>query len=87
MQQRQMETAPASRSPCGERGLKSLSARIPGVRGSRSPCGERGLKSRYDARGIPAHGSLPVRGAWIEMTRRDGDTADSQVAPRAGSVD
>ena len=33
------------RSPCGERGLKSLAGALSGIRPvCRSPCGERGLK-------------------------------------------
>ena len=52
---------PAGRSPCGERGLKS-----PLVR--RSPCGERGLKYRQAGYPRPAAASLPVRGAWIEIS-------------------
>ena len=60
------------RSPCGERGLKS-SAQCGCCRGrcGRSPCGERGLK--FKSRRYPQRnrGSLPVRGAWIEMS---GDT-------------
>ena len=54
----------------------------------RSPCGERGLKFITEN---CAHGlrlSLPVRGAWIEMTFyiKSADAA-GMVAPRAGSVD
>ena len=38
-------TALTSRSPCGERGLKSLAGVLSGIRPvCRSPCGERGLK-------------------------------------------
>ena len=59
----------ARRSPCGERGLKCfwLDDNTRGMFG-RSPCGERGLKcfSRRVSRGQSA--SLPVRGAWIEIT-------------------
>ena len=36
---------------------------------SRSPCGERGLKSFTLCRQDPCFLSLPVRGAWIEMSR------------------
>ncbi len=31
--------------------------------------------------------SLPVRGAWIEITATDAATLGALVAPRAGSVD
>ena len=34
----------------------------------RSPCGERGLKCYYVEGGKIIYGSLPVRGAWIEIT-------------------
>ena len=79
------------RSPCGERGLKSslilvVDVLLPSLplRGAgieiawgydqtnvefcRSPCGERGLKLRryLDDITMP-FGSLPVRGAWIEI--------------------
>ena len=56
-----------SRSPCGERGLKSLGLHDGRQRSRRSPCGERGLKCRADGaeRGLCL--SLPVRGAWIEI--------------------
>ena len=33
----------------------------------RSPCGERGLKSTAPAVDDPPEGSLPVRGAWVEI--------------------
>ena len=62
-------TLEAGRSPCGERGLKC------GVRGGvaadvrRSPCGERGLKSESRLPANWACPSLPVRGAWIEMSQ------------------
>ena len=31
--------------------------------------------------------SLPVQGAWIEMTYNELEDTDIKVAPRAGSVD
>ena len=34
---------------------------------SRSPCGERGLKCLSAASFVPRAGSLPVRGAWVEI--------------------
>ena len=57
----------SGRSPCGERGLKcSIPFDFFLVEG-RSPCGERGLKS-LRCRNVADHrGSLPVRGAWIEI--------------------
>ena len=59
-----------SRSPCGERGLK-----LP-TRGdwssflSRSPCGERGLKSALAPSLASSAASLPLRGAWIEISAK-----------------
>ena len=35
----------------------------------RSPCGERGLKFALAGHGVGREGSLPVRGAWVEMMR------------------
>ena len=56
------------RSPCGERGLKSLCLYCSDLQECRSPCGERGLKSTPEVLPVtPAAESLPVRGAWIEM--------------------
>ena len=34
----------------------------------RSPCGERGLKSDATDKGCGIIVSLPVRGAWVEMS-------------------
>ena len=61
-----------SRSPCGERGLKCwLLLSLAFVPHSRSPCGERGLKYRDEAaEGRDGIESLPVRGAWVEITGR-----------------
>ena len=58
----------SGRSPCGERGLKShlMGWKRSGHR-CRSPCGERGLKSSVRAHRRGFGGSLPVRGAWVEM--------------------
>ena len=56
------------RSPCGERGLKcQQEARQPQTN-RRSPCGERGLKCPPLALPGMASRSLPVRGAWIEIS-------------------
>ena len=53
----------------------------------RSPCGERGLKwARNRVCYIPIR-SLPVRGAWIEISPARAMKALTCVAPRAGSVD
>ena len=79
--------ANASRSPCGERGLKYRGEEVCAGQYSRSPCGERGLKYEYYAFPSGRGWSLPMRGAWIEMVyiRRSGSQA--RVAPHAGSVD
>ena len=56
------------RSPCGERGLKSLKLlKIWLVLASRSPCGERGLKLLMVVTLLSVRLSLPMRGAWIEI--------------------
>ena len=63
-------TVSLSRSPYGERGLKF--SVIPGDivdAASRSPYGERGLKFKLPAVDHELGGSLPVRGAWIEIPR------------------
>ena len=54
---------------------------------SRSPCGERGLKCLRAVDDVATNGSLPVRGAWIEITIVSRPCIASPVAPRAGSVD
>ena len=76
------------RSPCGERGLKCRHSAHSGCACSRSPCGERGLKLDDLTAACRGLLSLPVRGAWIEMTFyiKSADAA-GMVAPRAGSVD
>ena len=56
------------RSPCGERGLKSYPCPFCGSTVSRSPCGERGLKFAQILRVALDSRSLPVRGAWVEMS-------------------
>ena len=44
MAQQAMQQTGEGRSPCGERGLKSLRQNTTNRRRGRSPCGERGLK-------------------------------------------
>ena len=75
------------RSPCGERGLKyQITENASGME-CRSPCGERGLKCFLgDGTALPCR-SLPVRGAWIEISSVAMLTSEKKVAPRAGSVD
>ena len=52
--------------------MKSLNCADFDVRYGRSPCGERGLKCYAARLPAPHRGlSLPVRGAWIEMLRRE----------------
>ena len=65
------------------REVKALRLRHAG----RSPCGERGLKSIFALFALLVDESLPVRGAWIEITICARHKARKSVAPRAGSVD
>ena len=55
------------RSPHGERGLKSRYSTMGRWPNCRSPHGERGLKSLWATLPGQAQGSLPSRGAWIEI--------------------
>ena len=61
--------AAASRSPCGERGLKYFRHCAESPTLGRSPCGERGLKFAVDKVVPKRDKSLPMRGAWIEMAK------------------
>ena len=77
-----------SRSPCGERGLKSIANGILSdvtkslpVRGAWIE-----IKTRYPWTAL-TEASLPVRGAWIEMGSGACTCSGTIVAPRAGSVD
>ena len=79
---------PLCRSPCGERGLKSLSSGCwCGRWWRRSPCGERGLKllyARAARHGKAGRSPCGERGLKFEAVGvLDGVEA---VAPRAGSV-
>ena len=56
-----------SRSPCGERGLKSPTTIQNNFSVGRSPCGERGLKFASQPEIALLMQSLPVRGAWVEI--------------------
>ena len=56
------------RSPYGERGLKYMIKGLSIGLGGRSPYGERGLKSLHRCENTYDHRSLPLRGAWIEIT-------------------
>ena len=79
---------PASRSPHGERGLKyGQQGKGVGTQPGRSPHGERGLKYRDGAGIVTLRGSLPTRGAWIEMAIGRLVTQSENVAPHTGSVD
>ena len=53
----------------------------------RSPHGERGLKYLFVPFLEAFNVSLPTRGAWIEITRRNGNISVKDVAPHTGSVD
>ena len=61
-------TAAAGRSPSGERGLKYIVGVANAAHGDgRSPSGERGLKYPRTVERQHLAGSLPIRGAWIEI--------------------
>ena len=47
--------------------MKSFHPRLSARHDRRSPCGERGLKFTWTDGAPFRAGSLPVRGAWIEM--------------------
>ena len=57
------------RSPSGERGLKLQFPRAHGRYHRRSPSGERGLKCFITVWTLLTGMSLPIRGAWIEISR------------------
>ena len=70
------------RSPCGERGLKCADWGLRPLCGSRSPCGERGLKLINQRETPRACQSLPVRGAWVEISApSDGKAKPSRRSP------
>ena len=62
-----------SRSPHGERGLKSWSIVGEEVVEGRSPHGERGLKSLVRGGAAATAASLSSRRAWIEIENTDRD--------------
>ena len=66
--QRHKQHTAAGRSPCGERGLKFVPGNFIFGDLRRSPCGERGLKFHRAPPIMFMLPSLPVRGAWIEIT-------------------
>ena len=53
----------------------------------RSPHGERGLKLKQAQKNMDTDGSLPARGAWIEVSVTTNANHPYFVAPRTGSVD
>ena len=67
--------------------MKLLALRLSNGLTRRSPCGERGLKSAVCRHCAVTSLSLPVRGAWIEIDVALLSGRNSNVAPRAGSVD
>ena len=75
------------RSPCGERGLKSGDSYKVKFNFRRSPCGERGLKFETVDLLAAFEKSLPMRGAWIEISTEASVIRIEFVAPHAGSVD
>ena len=52
---------------------------------SRSPCGERGLKYKPKVAQFNFYGSLPVRGAWIEIAQPEIYTACLSSLPVRGA--
>ena len=77
----------ACRSPYGERGLKFLDYVQLVEPESRSPYGERGLKLMVNTPTLITSGSLPLRGAWIEIVLNAERAFRQSVAPLTGSVD
>ena len=76
------------RSPCGERGLKSLSSGgWCGRWWRRSPCGERGLKFCRNGKRWTRRGRSPCGERGLKSTKKNSDAQERRVAPRAGSVD
>ena len=75
------------RSPCGERGLKSIVQRAARSRLPSLPVRGAWIEILLHTNRNPVYGSLPVRGAWIEIERCAMALRYSAVAPRAGSVD
>ena len=66
--------------------MKLDSAKQDAPQTGRSPCGERGLKSRIRLHAVNRQQSLPVRGAWVEISVLLINLIGCFVAPRAGSV-
>ena len=56
------------------------------IQAGRSPCGERGLKWLMVTCPSACWMSLPVRGAWVEISVCLSVRSVNFVAPRAGSV-
>ena len=75
------------RSPHGERGLKLFKRKYASDVIRRSPHGERGLKSCDFVNLAFPIGSLPPRGAWIEINCFLRMPCHPLVAPPTGSVD
>ena len=76
----------ARRSPCGERGLKCPENGGRPDEPCRSPCGERGLKFlRLVLLDEIVHQSLPVRGAWIEISTRRAGASRRRSLPVRGA--
>ena len=75
------------RSPHGERGLKYSGGTRSSPSRCRSPHGERGLKSVSFTLFKSPSGSLPPRGAWIEMPLNTAFFAYVTVAPPTASVE
>ena len=61
--------------------------RTGGATEGRSPSGERGLKFAERGGFQLLYQSLPIRGAWIEMSTHWSMAPSEPVAPHPGSVD
>ena len=77
-----------SRSPCGERGLKSRTSTADKANHyRRSPCGERGLKWGPCHRPLPIPRRSPCGKRGLKLLYAECPEDFAAVAPRAGSVD
>ena len=83
-----MDGAQDSRSPSGERGLKSLQRHpIRRLHTSRSPSGERGLKFFGINSGGYPYGRSPSGERGLKYPVDGGNACAASVAPHPGSVD
>ena len=73
------------RSPRGERGLKSERNMQRSASSRRSPRGERGLKCAGVDDTLALGGSLPSRGAWVEIRMADTSCDGGRSLPSRGA--